>query len=137
MQDNRLYLPAGKGDIAFVDLRDVGKVAAHALTAISEHSGNTYTLTGPQSYTFYEVADMLSQNIGREVTYVPASIPGYLYHLIRIKNLGVMQSIIQTILHAGLRYGQAAEVDPTLEKLLNQKPNTVESYIRDHAHIWM
>jgi hypothetical protein len=47
-----------------------------------------------------------------------------------------MQSIIQTIFHAGLRYGQAEETDPTLGQLLNKKPNTVESYIKDHLHLW-
>jgi uncharacterized protein YbjT (DUF2867 family) len=136
MKDNRLYVPAGDGKVAFVDLRDVGKVAAQALTALSDHAGKTYTLTGPLSYTFSEVARILSRNTGRDIEYKPASIPGYMYHLLRRKKLGFMHSIIQTILHAGLRFGQAEEVDPTLGQLLNNPPNTVESYIQDHASIW-
>lgn len=84
MQDGRLYLPAGNGKVAFIDLRDVGKVAARVLTAISGHAGNMYTLTGPELYTFFEVADILSRNIGREIEYIPTSILGYMYHLLRI-----------------------------------------------------
>lgn len=136
MQDDRLYLPAGNGKVAFVDLRDVGKVAAQILTRLSEHAGLTYTLTGPEAYTFFDVAHILNKNIGRNIEYIPASIPGYMYHLLRRKKRGVKQSIVQTILHTGLRFGQAEEVDPTLGQLLNQKPNTVESYIQDHDHIW-
>lgn len=136
MQDNRLYLPAGKGKVAFVDLRDVGKVAAQTLTSFSEHAGMTYTLTGPESYTFYDVANMLSANLDRAIEYIPASIPGYLYHLLRKKKLGFMQSIIQTILHVGLRFGQAEKIDPILGQLLHQKPNTIENYIDDYVDIW-
>jgi uncharacterized protein YbjT (DUF2867 family) len=136
LQDDRLYLPAGNGKVAFVDLRDVGKVAAQILTSLSEHAGMTYTLTGPQSYTFYEVADILSKNLDRTIEYVPAWIPGYMYHLLRVKKLGVMQSIVQTVLHVGLRFGQAEEVDPTLEKLLDEKPKNIETYIQDHIRIW-
>ncbi len=136
MEDNRLYLPAGNGNIAFVDLRDVGIVAAQMLTSINKYSGETYTLTGPRKYTFYEVADILSRNIGRDIEYIPASIPGYLYHLLVRKKLGIMQSLVQTMLHTGLRFGQAEEVDPTLGHLLDKRPNTVESYIEDHVHIW-
>ncbi|MDZ7680155.1 MAG: NAD(P)H-binding protein [Fodinibius sp.] len=136
LQDDRLYLPAGNGKVAFVDLRDVGEVAAQILTSLTEHAGMTYTLTGPQSYTFYEVADILSQNLGRPIEYVPASIPGYLYHLLKRKRLGIMQALVQTILHVGLRFGQAKEIDPTLERLLAKNPRTVEIYIRDHINIW-
>ncbi|MDZ7692494.1 MAG: NAD(P)H-binding protein [Balneolaceae bacterium] len=136
IQDHRLYVPAGSGQVAFVDLRNVGKVAAQTLTSVAEHAGMTYTLTGPKSYTFYEVADILSKNLGRTIEYVPASIPGYMYHLLRVKRLGVMQSIVQTVLHVGLRFGQAEEINPTLEQLLDEKPNNVETYIQDHIDIW-
>lgn len=136
VQDDRLYLPAGNGKVAFVDLRDVGKVAAQTLTNLSEHAGMTYTLTGPKSYTLYDIAHILSKNTGRNIEYIPASIPGYLYHLLRTKKQGIKRAIVQTILHAGLRFGQAEEVDATLGKLLHKKPNTVESYIKDHVHIW-
>lgn len=136
MQDDRIYVPAGNGKVTFVDLRDVGKVAAETLTSSEQHQAATYTLTGPASYSFYEVADMLSKHLNRKINYVPASIPGYFFHLFKNRNLGIKQSLVQTILHVGLRYGHAKEVDPTLEHLLNREPNTVETYIQDHKDIW-
>lgn len=48
-----------------------------------------------------------------------------------------MQSIVQTVLHVGLRFGQAEEVNPTLGKLLNEKPNNIENYIQDHTDVWI
>jgi len=136
IKDDRIYVPAGSGKVAFVDLRDVGEVAAQTLISLSEHAGMTYTLTGPKSYTFCEVVNILSKELERTVEYVPASIPGYLYHLLRVKKLGAVQSIVQAVLHVGLRFGQAEEIDPTLGQLLNSDPNDVENYIQDHKGIW-
>jgi uncharacterized protein YbjT (DUF2867 family) len=135
-QDDRLYLPAGNGEVAFVDLRDVGQVAAHALVTPSEHAGMTYTLTGSKTYTFEEVAQLLSEHVGRMINYDQASVLGYLYHVITRKKLGFLQSLVQTVLHTGLRFGQAKKVDPTLAELLNRKPYDLEDYIRDHKDIW-
>lgn len=134
MQANRLYLPAGNGRVAFVDLRDVGAVAAQALVPRSAHAEAAYTLTGPASYTFYDVARLLSAHVGRHVDYVPASIPGYLYHTTMRR--GFMQAVVQTMLHVGLRFGQAATVDPTLARLLDRPPYTVADYIQEHAPLW-
>jgi len=49
---------------------------------------------------------------------------------------GVMQTIVQTVLHIGLRYCQAETTDSTLGRLLNREPYTVEDYVRDHSHFW-
>src|SRR4051794_30358454 len=37
------------------------------------HHGETYTLTGPRSLTFDEVAGQLSLALGRSITYLPVS----------------------------------------------------------------
>ena len=122
--------------MAFIDLRDLGEIAADILLSIGEHARKTYTLTGPKASSFFEVADHLSDHLNRTIKYKPASIPGYMYHLVIKRNLGLMQAIVQTILHTGLRYGQAETVNPTLQQLLKRQPHDIKTYIRDHAHLW-
>lgn len=136
VRDGRIYVPAGNGKVAFVDLRDVGTIAAEILLSETSYWGGVYTLTGPASYSFHDVARLLSQNLARSVKYVPAGVAGYIYHLVRRRQLPLTQAIVQTILHVGLRFGQAEKVDPTLGKLLNRKPNSVETYIEDHVDLW-
>jgi uncharacterized protein YbjT (DUF2867 family) len=136
VQDGRLYVPAGSGKVAFVDVRNIGAVAARVLTTESGHEGMTYTLTGPEAFTFYQVADQLSRHLGRNICYQPATIPGYLYHLAVRRRLPVMQAVVQAVLHTGLRFGQAEAVTPTLGRLLNKTPNTVVDYIRDQKDVW-
>ena len=134
-EDDRLYLPAGHGRVAFVDLRDVGEVAADALLDPEVHDGRAWTLTGPRAYTFAEVATLLSGALRRSIRYEPASIPGYLLHL-RRRGLGWGRALVQTALHVGLRFGQAEAVDPTLGRLLGRPARSIEDFIQDQAERW-
>lgn len=134
-QDNRIYLPAGQARVAFIDARDIAAVAASALSMPDEHCTKSYTLTGPRALSFTDLAAILSRAIGRHIAYQPASLLGYISHL-RGRGMPVMQIAVQTILHVGLRFGQAQSVDLTLGHLLNRKPYSVEDYVRDHHSLW-
>lgn len=134
-EDDRLYVPAGRGRVAFLDLRDLGEIAADALLDPSRHGGQAYALTGPRAVRFCDVANMLSEATGRQIGYVPASALGYALHL-RRRGLAWGQLAIQTWLHLGLRRGDAETVDPTLTELLGRPARDMSEYVRDHAGIW-
>lgn len=133
--DNRIYLPAASARVAFIDARDIAAVAVTALTNPVKYSGKAYMLTGPQALSFVEVAAILSENIDRAIIYQPASILGYMWHLLA-RGMPITQVLVQTILHVGLRFGQAEKIDDTLVHLLKRKPYTVEDYVRDHKTLW-
>ena len=60
---------AGKGRTGMVDARDVAAVAAEIAAAPAPHAGKTYWLTGPELISNYDVAAVLSELLGRTVTY--------------------------------------------------------------------
>lgn len=135
VDDDRIYLPAGTGRVAFVDTRDIGAVAAAVFADPGTHRGKGYTLTGPRAVTFDEVAAILTATVGRTITYQRATIVGYAKHL-RQQRLPVAQIAVQTVLHTGLRRGDAQTVDPTLAHLLGRKARTIEEYVSEHAAKW-
>lgn len=134
--DDRIYVPAGHGRVVFVDTRDLAAVAVEALLDPATHDGRAYTLTGPAALSFDDVARLLSAALGRTIRYQPASAVGYVRHLL-LAGLPLAQALVQTVLHVGLRFGQAAEVDPTLARLLGRAPLTMADYISDHRKIWI
>lgn len=133
--DDRLYLPAGRGRVAFVDLRDLAEVVAKIFADPAVHAGAAYTCTGPEALSFEEAARLLTDVIGRRIRYEPASIAGYVRHL-HIQGVPLPQIGVQTLLHVGLRFGQREEIDPTLGELLGRRPRTLASYIREAAALW-
>ena len=135
VDDDRIYLPAGTGRVAFIDTRDIGAAAATVFADPEPHRGNGYTLTGPRAVTFEEVAAILTDTAGRTITYQQATILGYAKHL-RRQRLPVAQITVQTVLHTGLRRGDAQTVDPTLAHLLGRQARTLEEYVSEHAAMW-
>lgn len=128
LEDGRLYVPAGDGRVAFVDVRDVGEVAARVLADPGVYRGKAITLTGPEAVTFGDAARLLSKALGREVRYEPASIPGYVVHL-RRRGMPWAQVAVQTVLHVGLRRGDAARVDPEASRILGRRPRDMGAYV--------
>ncbi len=133
--DHRLYVPAGTGRVAFIDARDIAAVVGVIAHEPSAHVGSGYTLTGSATYSFFEVASCLSEHLGRPIGYTAASILGYINHLHQRK-LVMPQILVQTILHAGLRKGSAANIDPTLARLLGRESLTIDDYITAHLNLW-
>ncbi len=132
VEDSRLYVPAGNGRVAFIDVRDLADLTAQIFAAPAKYEGHGLTLTGPEAPNFAEVAALLSSTLARSIRYQPASIFGYVRHLKR-RGLPWAQVAVQTVLHYGLRFGQAERVDPSLEQLLGRRPRDIADYIRDHA----
>jgi uncharacterized protein YbjT (DUF2867 family) len=134
VRGGRIVVPAGDGRVAFVDARDLGEVAAMTLLAPAAHAGRGYHLTGPRAWGFEEVAALLTRILGRPVRYAPASALGYARHL-RAAGLPVAQIAVQTILHLGLRRGDAEAVDPTLPSLLGRPATDLERFLGDSADL--
>jgi len=136
VEDDRIYVPAGRGRVAFIDVADIGAVAARIFAEPAPHTGKFLTLTGPAAITFEEVVGTLSAVLERPIRYDAASIAGYAWHLRSKRGLSLTQLTIQTILHVGLRSGDAERVEPTVANILGREPRGMPQYIRDSAAIW-
>ena len=133
--DRRLYVPAGDGRVAFLDVTDLGEIAARIFVDPAPHAAKGYDLTGPTAVTFDEVAAMLTAALQLPIRYEPATVTGYLLHL-RRRRLPPAQILVQTILHTGLRRGDAATVIPIVEQLLGRPATPLNAFITRNADSW-
>lgn len=135
LHDDRLYVPAGHQPVSWVDTRDLGEAAARAF--LDESVKNcAWTLTGAETRTFDEVAELLTLHLGRPIRYQPASILGYLWHLRRRRGLPLAATLVYAVLHTAIRFGAENRIDGTLERVLGRTPRTIEDTIRDHVALW-
>lgn len=133
--EKRLYVPAGNARVAFLDARDLAEVAVIALLSPLAHIGKTYQLTGPDALSFSQVAQALTRELGKSIDYQSASVLGYANHLHQ-RGLPLAQIAVQTILHVGLRFGQAQEVVEELARLLERAPRRLANYVHDYRDLW-
>jgi uncharacterized protein YbjT (DUF2867 family) len=59
----------GDGRVGMVDTRDVAAVASEIAVAPTSHIGATYSPSGPQSLSYKDAAEVLTQVLGRDITY--------------------------------------------------------------------
>jgi uncharacterized protein YbjT (DUF2867 family) len=64
---------AGKGRVGMIDARDVAAAAAEIAVSPAPHAGKTYWLSGPELISNYDVATVLSELLGRTVSYTELS----------------------------------------------------------------
>jgi uncharacterized protein YbjT (DUF2867 family) len=71
-------LPMPGGDVRepIIDVEDIADVAVAALTE-DGHSGELYEVTGPRLMTFTEMADVLSNAIGRQIRHLPITFEDF------------------------------------------------------------
>jgi NAD(P)H dehydrogenase (quinone) len=72
--DGNIRGPAGDGRAAVVAQADISDVAVAVLTSEGTYDGRTLNLTGPAALTMNEIASILSDHLGRTVSYVPETI---------------------------------------------------------------
>ena len=67
--EDKLYFGTGEGKLGLIDLRDIADCAAQCVVT-NTYDNKTFTLTGPESLNFHEIANQLSNILGRRIQYV-------------------------------------------------------------------
>ncbi len=72
--DDVIRGPASDGRFAPVAQDDIADAASAVLLDPAAHLGATYSLTGPEDLTLYEVAAILTGKLGRAINYHPETV---------------------------------------------------------------
>ena len=126
-----IFIPAGQGRTSFIDVRDIGAVATRTLTEAG-HENIAYPLTGSEALTYSQVAVIMTEELGRRITY---SDPSPLSYARRMRERGYASGYINVMngIYLTTRLGMAAGVHPQTAELLGRPPITMRQYVRDHA----
>jgi uncharacterized protein YbjT (DUF2867 family) len=127
-------LPAGSGKTSFIDVRDIAEVAAKALSEPVDGSSKP-DLTGEEALDYHEVARMLSETLGRPITYREASLPGFLYRRLR-EGIPLGYALVMGAIYTTARMGQAGLIRPDLRDLLGRPPRNLRQFLSDHREAW-
>ena len=131
-KDNMLYVPAGKGKTSFIDVRDIGEVGALCLTQ-EGHQNKAYTITGSEALTYYDVAKIFSEEIGRTITYTHPTLWQFRSRMLA-KGLPSSYVTVTSVIYLTTILGLAKRITPELATLLGHPPRTVREYAHDHKN---
>ena len=129
------YLPLGESRVSWVDARDIALIGAKALTEAG-HENVAYPLTGSEALTYSQVAAMMTEELGRPISY---SDPSPLAFARRMRERGYASGYINVMngIYLTTRLGRAAAIHPAAAQLLGRPPITMRQYVRDYANAFV
>lgn len=123
-----IFQPSGDGKVAFASRPDMAEAAANVLTS-SGHEHKVYEISGPVSYTYHDVAAIISEVTGKKITYTSPTPEVFKQVLAKAgvppEYIGVFASFGE-----GIRQGEFDLPDNTLERLLGRKPVSLREYLQ-------
>lgn len=125
------YAAASDAKVSAVDVRDIAEVAVASLTETG-HEGKIYDLTGPQALTHAEMADRLSNALGRQIAFVDVS-PLAMHDMLLSVGFPLWQADGLLEEYAHYRRNGAAVVASGVHDAIGKGPRSFEAFAHDYA----
>ncbi|GAB2588973.1 SDR family oxidoreductase [Spirosoma areae] len=135
---SEIFIPAGQGRTSFVDVRDIAAVATLALTSqTNAYVNRGFELTGSDALTYTEIAEILTEVLGRKITYRNPSIGRFIWQKWQKERLPLGFTMIMVALYTVSKLGKADKITRETERLLNRPPLTFRQFAMDYRGIWI
>lgn len=128
LESGQWYYAAGDAKANFAARTDMAEAIANVAVNPAAHADKIYEITGNQSYTFHEIAGIVSKAVGKTVSYIPVPLEALKDGM---KQAGVPEAYIPMYasIAESISVGELDAVDGSLEKLLQRKPADLKEYL--------
>ncbi len=100
------------------------------------HRNKGYSLTGKDALDYYQVAEIYSRVLDKEIKYTKPSIFRFFYRMHK-RGMKTGYILIMIAFYTTARLGLAKKTTSKLEELLDREPISVEQYVSDYKGCWM
>lgn len=132
--NSRIYVPAGKLKLNWVDVADIGKVGAKLLTSFDKFKNRPFEITGNEFKGFDEVAILLSNQLGRNIRYVSPNLFAF-YREYKKQGIARPMIFVMIMLHFLPRFKKnEARITTVVKDITGAEPGSLKHFIkRKHA----
>ena len=134
---NRIVVPVKKALTSFIDAEDIGDITAKVLSEPEKHKNKGYSITGGEAIDYNEVAKILSEELGREITYANLKPSLAKQYWIQIRGLDKEYSTVMEMLYMMTRMGTAKKVTTVYKDIMNKEPQTFRQFVRKNIKSWI
>jgi uncharacterized protein YbjT (DUF2867 family) len=135
---NIFYVPAGDAKMSFVDTRDIAAIASKILTnnngGSQQHVNKTYDITGSDTLSYSQVAQILSNEVGKKISYVDITEEDARKGM---KQTGADDWFIDVMLELFriIRAGYGSQTTTAFERIIGRKPISFVQFAKDYAEV--
>jgi len=126
------FAPVKGGQFSVVDARDIAAVAKAALTEAG-HENKTYVITGPAALSYAEIAEKLSDVLGRKISYVDVPPEAAKKGMM---DAGMPEWFAEALneLYGAWSEGYGATITNVVREVAKKEPITFDEFACDYAH---
>lgn len=133
---DEIVVPAGGGATSFVAASDVAAVASAALLDPASHVDTAWTPTGSHAMTYAEVADVLSDVLGRRIRYTRPGALRYMRHAKQRLGMAMGMVLVTTAIYSVARFGKADGVTDDVLTVTGREPVDFRDWAQEHRGAW-
>ena len=130
----KIFLPVAQAKGSFIDARDIAAVAAKLLST-DKFDNQAFVLTGSESFNHDEVAQIMTDVLGRKISYENISAEQMLSGLLQA---GVPKNYAEFLLMilGFFKEGYSSAILDNVEKITGRKPISFKQYVQDYRQSW-
>ncbi len=136
IKSGSIYLPTKDSKTSYIDVSDVANASAIILENPEKHFGETYTLTGSDSLSHEQFAEIFSSVLERKITNIAPSNDEYKATLL---SYNLPQELVDFMgfLYAGIEVGAFASTTNDYELITGKKPTTAKEFIELNRSVFI
>jgi uncharacterized protein YbjT (DUF2867 family) len=136
IKSGSIYLPTGDSKTSYIDVNDVANVSTIILENVDKHFGKSYALTGSQSLSHQELAEIFSAVLEKKITNIAPSNEEYKTTLLSY-NLPKELVDFMSSLYAGIEAGVFTNTSDDYELITGTKPTTAKEFIELNRSVFI
>lgn len=125
----QIILPAGGALFNWVDVANIGEVAACILNRQDDFENQAIEITGEENLNFYEISKIISREIQQTVAYKSIG-PIRFYLLKRKQGMARAYVLVMIMLHFLPRLGKPPRISDNYQKITGKKPGLISDFIK-------
>jgi len=120
----------------FIDPRDIGEIAAVCLENPTKYAGQAIEICGPDTITYDDITQMISEEVGRKISFIPMSDEEV---RAQAKQWGFTDVAIEAWadVFKNFRNGAYDYQSDAAEKVLGRKLGSVKKFIHDNREAFL
>ncbi len=126
--NREIVLPAGQAKFNWVDIENIGEVAAILLDKFGSFKNQAFEITGLENESFASVTSLINKTIENPIRY--RNVNPFKFY--RIKNSEGMQNgmiIVMLLLHFLPRFQKEPDISDFYQRLTGKKPTDLKTFI--------
>ncbi len=135
-KNGALYLPAGDGKVAWVDVRDIGAVNTTVLLNPEKYRNQTLVITGPNALSYGETVAIMNDVLGKDTTYIAVSDDDAIKTMTEMQFPEFVINLMMD-LNRCIREGLAKEITTTVKDVTGKEAISFKQFVEVNKGAWL